>query len=113
MLLASPEIVEPDFTTLLDTSTPMYVGTVAGGFELAPGGVVQVMPHFGGSAEGAAAKPLKLAGAAPPLSLLTLDHFAPQKVTLAPICALWSPITKAPLARNANTTVFPLADAGR
>ncbi len=58
---------------------------MAGGLELLPGPVVQVMPHFGGSAESVTAKPLKLAGAVPPLSLLTFDHFAPQKVTLAPI----------------------------
>src|SRR6266849_7808697 len=113
MLLASPEIFEPDFVTLLDTRMPMYAGTAAGGFELFPGPVVQVMPHFGGSAERVAAKPLKLAGAAPPLRLLTFDHFAPQKVTLAPIWALWSPTTKAPLAGNANRRVLAPADAGR
>jgi len=113
MLLASPEMVGPDFVTLVDARTPMYAGTLAGGFELAPGPVVQVRPHFGGSTESVEAKPLKLAGAGPPLRLLSCDHFAPQKVTLAPICALWSPTAKAPLVRNANRKVFALADAER
>ena len=113
ILFASPEIFGPDFVTFVATSTPMYAGTVAGGFELFPGPVVQVMPHLGDSAESVAAKPLKLAGADPPLRWLSVDHCALQKVTLAPVCALWSPTTKAPLARNANRIVFALADAGR
>jgi hypothetical protein len=80
---AFPEIVAPDFTTELDTSTPMYAGTVTGGAELAPGAVVQVMPQAGGVAPRFAAKPLKASGAAPPLRTFLPDHSLPQKVTRA------------------------------
>src|SRR5467141_3130275 len=52
------------------------------------------MPHVG--ALGSSAKPLKLAGAAPPLNEFVFAHWAPQKVTAVPFALCRSPITKAP-----------------
>ena len=114
ILRTSPETVEPDFTTLVDTSIPIYDGKgKAGGSELFPGPVVQEIPQFGGSAVSVLAKPLKLSGAGPPLRLFSVGHCALQNVTLVPIAAFRSPMAKAPLARNAKTIVFALADDGR
>ncbi len=61
---------------------------------LLPGSVLQPMPHVG--ALGFSAKPLKLAGAAPPLKEFVFAHWAPQKVTAVPVALFRSPITKAP-----------------
>ena len=114
ILRTSPETVEPDFTILVDTSIPIYEGKgKSGGSELFPGPVVQVIPQFGGSAVSVLAKPLKLGGAAPPLRLFSVVHCALQNVTLVPIGAFRSPMSKAPTARNAKIIVFALADDGR
>ena len=51
-------------------------------------------------------KPLKLAGANPPLSELSFHHCAPQKVTGSPTVAFWSPITNDPLANNVIDSAF-------
>ena len=75
----------PEFVIELVTITVICDGTLLGGSELLPGLLFHVPPQIGGFVFVEFAKPLKLAGAAPPLSLFTLDHFAPQKVTLAPI----------------------------
>src|SRR5579872_33622 len=70
------------------------LGSVAGGSELLPGSVVNV-PAQGLSAEGVTvtAQPLKLAGAAPPLTTLSFHHCAPQNVTDELVTALVSPTT--------------------
>jgi hypothetical protein len=92
----------------------MYEGKgKSGGSELLPGPVVQVIPQFGGSAVSVLVKPLKLGGAAPPLRPFSAGHCALQNVTLDPIVAFRSPISKAPLARNAKMIAFALADDGR
>ena len=58
------------------------------------------------------ANPLKLAGAAPPLSVFSFDHPAPQNVTGFPTTAAWSPITNDPPASrvidSTSTVVSPL-----
>jgi hypothetical protein len=74
MLGASPEIVDPDWVMLLETTTPMKGGIVSGGFELLPGLLVQVSPQAGGLVLTSEAKPLKLSGAGPPLSTLSRDQ---------------------------------------
>src|SRR5580765_540948 len=106
----SPEIVEPDFETVLDTTTPMNDGTVSGGPELLPGLDDQLPPHTGGELLSVSAKPLKLAVAAPPLSVLSSHHCAPQKVT-AP-AALPSPRTNEPCSRKAKMSVAAEAEDG-
>src|SRR3954471_18558816 len=89
----SPEVTGPDLVTWLATSTAMYDGSApAGGGVLLPGSVVHEVPQPG--AGGVSSKPLKLAGAEPPLSVFTPDHCAPQNVT-APV-ALRSPTTNDP-----------------
>src|SRR5438094_10455594 len=62
----------------------------AGGCGLLPGPVVQFAPQLG--VAGLSANPLKLAGAAPPLSVLSFHHCAPQNVTWVPLALLPSPI---------------------
>src|SRR6516165_4852148 len=92
MCTVLPEIFEPDLVVLLVTMMPMYDGSGPfGGFALLPGPVVQSTPQLG--VAGVAAKPLKLAGAGPPLSVLSFHHCAPQKVTCVPLALLPSPIT--------------------
>ena len=76
-----PEIVGPDFVIELATMTVMYVGTLLGGPELLPELLVHVPPQFGGFGLVEFAKPLKLAGAGPPLSEFRFAHCAPQNVT--------------------------------
>src|SRR5689334_23464944 len=70
MLPQVPLIVLPDWVTLLATSTPMYSGTVSGGFPLLPGRAVKLVPHSsGGLICGRVtpdAKPLNEDGAWPP-----------------------------------------------
>src|SRR6266550_257774 len=89
----SPEIVAPDLLIEPDTMTAIYEGTLLGGSELLPGSVVQVPPQLGGVVLLWLAKPLKLAGALPPLKEFSFDHCAPQKVTELPTTAFRSPIT--------------------
>src|SRR3989442_1783973 len=97
-----PDMVEPDLVIELDAITAMKAGTVAGGPELFPGSVVHVPPQVGGAVLVVSAKPLKAAGAGPPLSELTFAHCAPQKVTALPTVASTLPITKEPLLRKAK-----------
>ena len=91
-----PEITEPDFDVELVTMTVINFGTDAGGGGLFPGSVFQTPPHAGGFVVVTFAKPLKLAGATPPLREFCFAHCAPQKVTLLPTTALRSPMTKLP-----------------
>jgi hypothetical protein len=106
-----PEIAGPDFVTEGVTRTAIKLGIVVGGLELPPGDVFQVIPHFGD--ERVSAKPLKLAGASPPLKPFNFAHCAPQNSPLVPTAAFWSPRMKAPLVRNANEIVLALAEEGR
>ena len=91
-----PEIVDPDCVIELATMTFMNDGTLLGGPELLPGLLVQAPPQIGGFGLAALAKPLKPAGAGPPLSELRSAHCSPQNVTRLPTTALPSPITKLP-----------------
>jgi hypothetical protein len=89
-------MVGPDFVIELDTRTVMNGGTLVGGPELLPGLLIQAPPQVGGFGLVEPAKPLKPAGAAPPLSVLKFAHCALQNVTRLPITAFPSPITKLP-----------------
>jgi hypothetical protein len=91
-----PEIVDPDLLIELDTMIAIYDGMLSGGPELLPGSVVHVPPQLGGVVLLWLAKPLKLAGAVPPLKEFSFHHCAPQKVTDVPTAAFRSPITKCP-----------------
>ena len=62
-----PLSMDPDFVIKLETITVMSAGTVAGGCELLPGSLSHVPPQVGGFGFVQLAKPLKLAGARPPL----------------------------------------------
>src|SRR5713226_7999298 len=99
MWTVSPDSVEPDLWTELATMTAMYCGTLSGGPELLPGSLIQPAPHCGGCPV-PSAKPLKLAGAEPPLNEL-------------PVAELPSPMTKAPLPRNAKVSVETVCLDGR
>jgi hypothetical protein len=69
-----PPIVEPDFEIELATRTRMKAGRGGGGgSELPPGPVDQLCPQAG-LLLGLLAKPLKAAGAGPPLSEVSYDH---------------------------------------
>src|SRR3954462_8612404 len=87
-------IEDLDLSTRLATSTAIHSGTLAGTWSK-PGDAVQPLPS-------AVAKPLKLAGATPPLSLFAVHHDGLQKVT-APV-ADPSPTTNIPPAGTAYTT---------
>src|SRR5688500_14164442 len=101
IFLTSPEMIEPSFVTLLDTTTAMYSGTAGGGPELLPGSVIHSDPHVGAAL--VFSKPLKLGGATPPLSWLFWCHCEPQKYTLEPTwCCVWLPITNTPSEGKAN-----------
>src|SRR5260370_11065757 len=101
-----PEISEPSLPTELVTITAMKVGSgPSGGGVLLPGSVVQATPQLG--VLGSSAKPLKLRGAEPPLVGLSFAHRAPQKVTVLPVAAFLSPMTKLPPpGAKANPTVL-------
>lgn len=75
MCTVLPVIAEPDLEIELETITPMNDGSgPSGGGGLLPGPVVQSVPQLG--VDGLSAKPLKLAGASPPLSVLSFHHFS-------------------------------------
>src|ERR1041385_9143566 len=114
-----PLSVLPDCETLLVTSTPMYSGTVSGGFPLLPGRAVKVVPHSsGGLICGSVtleAKPLNEDGAWPPERLFRLDHEWLHHVTVlepAPP-AVTSPRVNAPRLGKAKNTTSSLSDDGR
>src|SRR5262249_35021775 len=99
-------MVEPDFEIELETITIMKAGSAPlGGGVLLPGLVDQLGPQAGRPA-GLFSKPLKEAGAEPPLRSFTFDHCAPQKVTAVPIAALPSPITNVPPATLAKISTL-------
>ena len=62
----------PDLVIELAAITLMKAGTLSGGWQLLPGSLCQVPPHDGGFGFNTLAKPLKLAGAEPPLRSLWL-----------------------------------------
>src|SRR5713226_7351577 len=106
-----PKIWDPDCELKPVTSTAMKAGRgPAGDGALLAGSVLQFAPQLG--VAGLSAKPLKLAGAGPPLRLFTFHHSGPQKVTAVPSALLPSPIAKAPpVGANAKIkTVQPLTD---
>jgi hypothetical protein len=82
-----PEIVEPALVTVLATPTVIYSGKYAGGLELLPPVDVQLPPHAIGFGVPDDAYPLKLDGAGPPLSELSVNHCGPQNVTVFPTTA--------------------------
>ncbi len=71
-MVASELVIEPD------AITAMKEGTLSGGPELFPGCVVQLPSQPPAEV---LTKPLKAAGAGPPLSELSFAHCASQKVT--------------------------------
>src|SRR4051794_15960701 len=89
-----PEIIAPVGLRELDPITAITGGMLLGGAALLPGSAAPVPPQVGLGL--LFSKPLKLAGAGPPLRELAFDHCAPQKVTLFPTTAFWFPMTKAP-----------------
>src|SRR5437762_948054 len=94
-------MVEPFFTTELETITAMNCGTICGGFELLPGRLVHVLPQVGEVL--LFSKPLKALGPGPPVIGLFWDQCEPQKFRVAPPARLTkSPIAKAPPAGNWN-----------
>src|SRR5450759_607161 len=92
--------------------TPMKAGSgPAGGGVLFPVSALQLVALQLG-ALGLSAKPLKLAGADPPLREFSFHHCAPQKVTELPTTAFLSPMTKLPppgAKKRATTDVSPVA----
>src|SRR3954471_6134470 len=88
MCMPSPVMTAPSFVTDFVVSTPIHAGTVAGA-AARPGEAVQPLP-LGWT------KPLKLAGAAPPLSVFASHQDGLQNVT-CPLADL-SPTAKTPPA---------------
>src|SRR5215831_7738344 len=83
----------PDCETELDTITPRYSGNgPAGGDELPPTRVTQLVPQAG--TDGEAARPLNAGGGVPPLRVFDVHQVSPQNSTDPD--ALWSPTTKVP-----------------
>src|SRR6267378_6485350 len=97
--LMSPLMTDPDLVTLLETITPMNLGTLGGGGVELPGSVDQVPPQFGGGRprklSSNPAKPFIALGGAPPLMRLIFAHWLLHHVTWFPSPASKSPITKA------------------
>src|SRR5438874_10080870 len=89
-----PTLTDPFCRAELVTITAMYSGSgpVGGGLAF-PFAMLQPIPQFG--MLNVCPKPLKLAGAEPPLRRFSLDHWAPQKVTAVPFALLLSPMAKA------------------
>jgi hypothetical protein len=103
-------MVEPDCEVELETTTAMNAGNgPGGGGVLLPVSVIQLVPQD--AEAGVSSKPLNDAGAGPPLSVFSFDHWAPQKVTSVPIAAFPSPITKLPPGVTANTVTWQVATA--
>jgi hypothetical protein len=69
-----PLMTGPDLVIELAAITLMKAGTLSGGWQLLPGLLCQVPPHDGGFGFNTLAKPLKLAGAEPPLRWFALAH---------------------------------------
>src|SRR5690242_13619598 len=87
-----PEITRPFFVIELAEIASITGGSgPSGGSELLPGSVVQLPPQLPLTS---LAKPLKALGAAPPESVLSFAHCAPQNSTDSPTDALPSPTTK-------------------
>ncbi len=69
-----PLMTEPDWVIELAAIAVMNVGTLFGGLQLLPGSLNQVPPHDGGFGFNTLAKPLKLAGAEPPVRWFAFHH---------------------------------------
>ncbi len=76
--LMSPLMIDPDWVTMLETMTPMNLGTLGGGGVELPVSVDQVPPQFGGGSprklSSNPAKPFIALGGAPPLMRLIVAH---------------------------------------
>src|SRR2546428_6243926 len=96
--LMSPLMADPDLVTLLETMTPMSLGTLGGGGVELPGSVDQVLPQSSGERprklSSSPAKPFIASGAAPPLMRLMFAHWLLHQVTWLPIPSSRSPLTK-------------------
>src|ERR1700676_2758325 len=102
-----PLMIDPDWATLLETITPMKLGTLGGGGVELPGSVDQVPPQFGGGRprklSSNPAKPFIALGGAPPLMTLIFAHWLLHHVTW-----LLSPASRSPMTQAAP---FPVAKA--
>src|SRR5260370_34713692 len=96
----SPLMTDPDWVTLLETMTPMSVGTLGGGGVELPGSVDQVPPQFGGGSprklSSNPAKPFIAAGGGPPPMTLVFPHRPLPHLTRLPSPASTAPMTNAP-----------------
>src|SRR6267143_6211095 len=94
-----PLMIDPDWVTLLETITPMNLGTLGGGGVELPVSVDQLPPQFGGGRprklSSNPAKPFIALGGAPPLMRLIFAHWLLHHVTWLPSPASRSPMTKA------------------
>src|SRR3954449_12357479 len=119
MWIEFPAIALPLFVIELDTTTPMYEGTVPGGGGLLPVAVVQALPHpDGGVVVGRVivpSKPLYADGAAPPVRTFRLGHVSAHHVTVVALpaaAAVVFPSVNAPRLGKAKTiAVFESLDA--
>src|SRR4051794_30104854 len=107
-----PVMVAPFFTTELVDSIAVYCGTAPAGGALLPPGDVHEPPQVVGPA-GEFEKPLNAVGAAPPLTVLSVDQLLPQNVTLLPTAELPLPTAKFPPFVQSKMIVAALADDGR
>src|SRR5665213_244969 len=104
IFVMTPVIWLPCLVIELETAVPMYAGTDASGDELLPGDDVQMAAQEGGLDPGLSAKPLKEAGAPPPVRAFCPAHCAPQNVTFEGFAVtVVSPRTKIPRLGNAKT----------
>src|SRR6267143_4290587 len=94
-----PLMTDPDWVTMLETITPMNVGTLGGGGVELPVSVDQLPPQFGGGSprklSSNPAKPFIELGGVPPLMRLIFAHWLLHHVTWLPSPASRSPMTKA------------------
>ena len=95
----SPLMIDPDWVTLLETMTPMKLGTLGGGGVELPVSVDQLPPQFGGGRPRKLSsnpeKPFIELGGGPPLMRLIFAHWLLHHVTWFPSPASRSPMTKA------------------
>src|SRR4051794_36899469 len=103
---------DPGWFTRLVTITAMYAGTSFGALALFPGRVLHGAAQPGGLLFVISAKPLKVEGGAPPVSVFCFPHCASQNVTFAPVALFRSPITNAPPAARRPTQIFVAVSPG-
>src|SRR5260370_26611423 len=105
--LMLPLMIDPDLVIMLETMTPMNLGTLGGGDKELPVSVDQLPPQFGGGRprklSSNPAKPFIELGGGPPVMRLIFAHWLLHHVTWFPSPASRSPMTKA--------APFPVAKA--